>query len=447
MRNQPAPEPHRGLVPASVLLFVLAALCVVRSLLPEDFVVDAWDPGGAQFAAFYLTLLGVGVLQENDNARRFVCFASTPWLLLAGALVLTGGFHDRLFGVALVALAGGLVGLLFGRRPKAARVAVSLAVGAVGAALVFPLEIALARAPRAEASRALAEWTASDRDYARDDIGVRLSAPEGWVVLRSSSPYVPADPSTAVALYHGRTETRAVVRVEPDPQAGTLDEYLDAFAEHWSSREPDLGVEGRGSVALGAVKARRIDVSWVRDEVEHVGHVVAWRDASRTLALQTWHAASAAGAVEAIDRLQQSLSLSLPVSARIESTAGAASAEMPQMTRRALELLVARRPEADLPTLFRQGLAAASIGFQRLGPDQARDMGEINRALYGGMPAAEAAWMEDYVRRVRAAEATTPEEDARAMRAMAAAARRLSEPSRARLRAILENAVAAAVQG
>ena len=117
------------------------------------------------------------------------------------------------------------------------------------------------------------------------------------------------------------------------------------------------------------------------------------------------------------------------------------------MTRRALELLVARQPEADLPTLFRQGLAAASVGFQRLGPDQARDMGEINRALYGGMPAADAAWMEDYVRRVRAAQATRPEEDARAMRVMAAAAGRLPEPSRARLRAMLENAVTAAVQG
>ena len=447
MRNLPAPDSRRGLLPASVLLFTLAGLCVVRSLLPEGLVVDTWDPGGAQFAAFYLTLLGVGLLQQDDNARRFVCFASAPWLLLAVALVLTGGWGDRLFGLALFAFAGGLVGMLMGRGPSATRVAVSLAAGAAGAALLFPLEIALARAPREEARRALAEWSAAEKAYAREDIGVRLTAPEGWVILRPSSPYVPADPSTAVALVHAKTQARAVVRVEPDLQAGTLDEYLDAFAERWSSREPDLSVEGRGSLVLGPVKARRIDVAWVRDKVEYVGHAVAWRDASRTLALQTWHDAGAKTAGEEIDRLQEALSLSLPLSARIESSTGAAAAEMPQMTRRALELLIARQPEADLPTLFRQGLAAASVGFQRLGPDQARDMGEINRALYGGMPAADAAWMEDYVRRVRAAQATRPEEDARAMRVMAAAAGRLPEPSRARLRAILENAVTAAVQG
>ena len=147
------------------------------------------------------------------------------------------------------------------------------------------------------------------------------------------------------------------------------------------------------------------------------------------------------------ERLQGALSLSLPLSAQIERTTGAASAEMPQMTRHVIELLIARRPEADLPALFREGLSAVSIGFERLGRDQTRDMGDINRALYGGMPAADGAWMEGYVRRVRGAQPTGPEEDARAMRVMAAAVGRLPEPSRARLRTILEHAVTAAVEG
>jgi hypothetical protein len=120
---------------------------------------------------------------------------------------------------------------------------------------------------------------------------------------------------------------------------------------------------------------------------------------------------------------------------------------MPQMTRRAIELVVARRPDADAATLFREGLAAASVGFQRLDPAQVRDMGEINRALYAQMPAADSAWMEDYVRRVRAVQPTSADEDARAMRAMAAAVGRLPEAARARLRVILENAVASAYRG
>lgn len=447
MPSPPASEPRPGLMPAAALLFTLAALCVVRSWLPEEWVVEAWDPGAAQFSAFYLTLLGVGLVQASDSARRFACLACAPLLLLAAALVLSGGLYDRLFGLALAALGGGLVGLLFGRRPSAGRVTASLAAGAVGAALVFPLEIALARGPREEARRTLAVWAAAEKGYAEDDIGVRLTAPEGWVVLRPASPYVPVDPATVVALLHGETQARAVLRVEPELQAGTLDQYLDGFAERWGSREPDLRIEGRGSVALGSVKARRVDVAWTRDEVGYAGRAIAWQDAGRTLVLAIWHKASAAGADEQIDRLQGALSLSLPLSAQIARTAGAASAEMPQMTGHAIELVIARRPEADLPTLFRDSLAAMSLGFERLGPDQARDMGEINRALYSGMPADDSAWMEDYVRRVRTAQPTGPEENARAMRVMAAAVRRLPEPSRARLRTILEHAVAAAVRG
>jgi hypothetical protein len=447
MSSLPASEPRRGLLPAAVLLFTLAALCVVRSWLPEDWVVEAWNPGATQFAALYLTLLGVGLVQASDNARRFVWLACVPLLLLAAALVVTGGRGDRLFGLALAALAGGLGGLLFGRRPSTGRVTASLAAGAVGVALVFPMEIALARAPREEARRALAEWTAAEKRSVRDDIGVRLSAPEGWVVLRPASPYVPADPDTVVALLHEKTQARAILRVEPQPQAGTLDEYLDGFAEGWGSREKDLRVEGRGGVALGPVNARRIDVAWTRDGVHYAGRAVAWRDDTRTLVLAAWQEAAAADSTEEIDRLQGALALSLPLSAQVARTIGAASAELPQMTRHAIELLIARRPEADLPALFRDGLAVVSVGFARLGPEQVRDMGEINRVLYGAMPAADGAWMEGYVGRVRGAQPTRPEEDARAMRAMAAAVGRLPEPSRARLRTILEQAVAAAVQG
>ena len=73
-------------------------------------------------------------------------------------------------------------------------------------------------------------------------------------------------------------------------------------------------------------------------------------------------------------------------------------------------------------------------------------MTQINRALYGGMPAADAAWMEDYLRRVRGGLPTFPEEDARGMRAMAAAVSRLPEASRERLRTILEHAITVALR-
>lgn len=448
---RPAGEPgrRRGLVPAAILVFTFAGLCVVRSQLPADFVVDTWDRGGVEFAAFYLTLLGVGLLQSSDNARRFVCFVAVPMALLAMALVFTGEAPDRLVGLALLALAVGMFVLLIGRDASPARTAAGMLIAGVGTAAFFPAEIALARAPRAEARRRIAEWRELDPSFARDDVGVRLRASEGWVVLRRGSPFVPVDASELVALVHEPTNARAVISVDPELHPGeTLDAALDRLVERWRRREPDLEEGPRSSVEFGAIGGRSVDVEWTADEKGWAGQAVAWQDASRTLFLASWYESDAqAAALPAVATLEAALSLSRPLAARIATNVGVAAREIPQLTPRALELLVARRPEADAPGLFREGLVALSIGFGGLDRATARDMGAINGALYGHMSPADSAFMEDYVRRVRGAEATTPEEDARAMRAMAAAVNRLPEDSRARLRTILEHAVVAALRG
>lgn len=479
MARPPAIERRPGLLPAAVLLFVIAGLCLVRSVLPEELVVDAWDPGGAQFLAFYLTLLGVGLVQSSDNARRFVWFASVPTLLLAIALIATGVGLDRLFGVALGALAAGLILMLFGPHASAGRVGVGLVLAATGAAAVFPMEITLARSAREEERRRLTEWRAADQTLTRPDLGVRFIDLEGWVVLRPGSPYVPPDATAVVAMVHERSGARAVLKVDPDLRASdTPDAAVERLVSAWRSREPGLELEherakGQESgeeqeagqdadqeadqeqeaeaprvVALGEVAGRRVDVSWERDKVAHNGLALAWLDASRALALVAWYETRNAGAAAAeVERMVASLAVTRPLLARIAAAAETAAPQMPQLTRRTIELVVARRPDADTATLFREGLAAASVGFQRLDPAHVRDMGEINRALYARMPAADSAWMEDYVRRVRAAQRTSADEDARAMRAMAAAVERLPEDSQARLRVILENAVSSAYGG
>jgi len=448
-RTPAGPQRRRGLFPAAVLMFALAALCVVRSLLPADFVVDTWDRGGAQFAAFYLTLLGVGLAQSSDGARRFLCFAALPTALLAVALLLTGGSLDRLMGLVLLALSVGLLVLLFGRDASPARAMAGALIAGVGTLAFFPVEIALARAPREEARRRIAEWRAADAAYARDDVGVRLQAPAGWVVLRQGSPFVPPDTSELVALVHGPTEARAVITVDPDLHPGeTLDAALDRLVERWQRREPELEAGPHGDVQLGSIPGRSVDVEWASEDKAWAGQAIAWQDASRTLFLAAWYDADAqADALPALASLQAALQLSRPLTARIATSVGSAGREIPQLTPRALELLVARRPEADSPGLFREGIVATSIGFGGLDRATARDMGAINGALYAHMSSADSAFMEDYVRRVRQAEATTPAEDARAMRAMAAAVRQLPEASRAQLRAILEGAIVSALKG
>ena len=431
------------------MLFAFAALTLVRSLLPEDLVVNTWERGSAQFGAFYLTLLGVGLLQANDNARRFVCFVALPTALVAALIILTGEGRDRPVGLALLALSVGLFVLLIGHGASAARATAGAVVASLGVAIFFPAEIAYARAPREEARRRIAEWREADSAYARADLGVRLQAPEGWVVLRKGSPFVPADASEVVALVHEPSDARAVISVDPDLHPGEkVDAALDRLLERWRRREPELAEAGRSAIELGTLTGSRADVAWKVENEGFAGQAVAWQDASRTLYLAAWYeTGKQAAALPAVASLTAALALSKPLTARIAATVGVAAREMPQLTPRAIELLVARRPEAEPPALFREGIAAISIGFGGLDRETARDMGEINTALYGQMPAADSAWMEDYVRRVRAAQATTPDEDARAMRAMAASVNRLPETSRAHLRTILEAAVASALRG
>ena len=432
-----------------MILLTLSGLCIVRALLPADLVVDEWDTGAAQFAAFYLTLLGVGLLQADEAARRFVCVAAAPAALLGVAILVTGAGYERAAGGALVAFAGGLFLALLGREASTGRAAAGVVLAAAGSLLFFPAEIAAARAPREEARRRLAEWKAAEPSFERKDVGVRVAPPEGWVVLRPGSPFVPPDSSDLVALLHDASGTRAVVRLDTELRGGeSLDDALDRHLGLWRAREPELENGARADLRLGDVPARRVFVKWKREKVAWAGHLVAWKDASRTLVLATWYeAARLESALPEAEKAIAALAVSRPLAARIAAAAATAAGQMPQMTPATVELLVARRPEADAPSLFREGLATASLGFERLERDQVRDMGEINNVLYGRMSAADRVWMADYVRRVRSAQPTTPEEDARAMRAMAAAVGQLPEASRERLRAILHNAVAAALHG
>ena len=130
-------------------------------------------------------------------------------------------------------------------------------VAALGVSGFFPAEIAYARAPREEARRRIAEWREADSAYGRADLGVRLQAPEGWVVLRKGSPFVPADASEIVALVHEPSDARAVISVDPDLHPGEkIDAALDRLVERWRRREPELVEAGRSTIELGTARRK-----------------------------------------------------------------------------------------------------------------------------------------------------------------------------------------------
>ena len=248
---------------------------------------------------------------------------------------------------------------------------------------------------------------------------MRVAAPEGWIVLRPGSPYVPVDSAELVALLHDATQARAVVALDPDLHPGeTLDRALDRFVERWRTRVPDLVAGARSAVPLGSVPGRRVEVTWKHeDEPTWFGQAVAWPDASRTLFFAAWYPTGAAEkAVPEVESLTAALSVLRPLSARIAATTVKAASELPQMTPHAIEILVARRPRSGPAHALPRGArrrehrvpAARPRAYPRHGRDQPRPLrpdARRRQQLDGGLRQARPVRPADQPGRGRARDA------------------------------------------
>jgi hypothetical protein len=435
---------------AAATLFVVGAGTIVLPRMPQSWTNASYDADQAGFSALYVSLLGIGLLQGSDAARRFVLLVSLLAVPLGALLLFAPQPGVGWFGTTLALLALGLIGLLFRPPASAARAAAFGILAVIAAAAFVPAEILLARAPREAARRQLAEWTAPEARFEDRDLGVSLEPPAEWAILKRGNPYV-AIPDPTLALAHWELSARAALELERDVRdVVALRTYEERYLERRSEHQPTLISEPGLETTVGDVPARRLSLTWTDDDVEYWGQVVLWRDQSRFFVWTTWCPAEDAEARSAIESLEKGLTITQPLAKAAAAAVMVISAEMPEFSKQTVEALLRHRETlaGSPPALtFREALYAASRGLQLVPREQVSDLAEVNGALYQLLPPAERARLSNYMDRVRAFDATvTAEDDEWAMRAVRGAFERLAEAKRTRLREILDTSALAALR-
>ena len=296
---------------------------------------------------------------------------------------------------------------------------------------------------------AIKEWASNDRRFADPGLGVTIQAPEGWVILRKGNPFVLVS-NTLVPLAHPKTGGFAVLTLEAAPRRAGVDEALDALLDSRRATSPGIAEEGRGDATVSGLPARRASASWSADGTRQRAVMTAWQDAWNHFALTGWCLESVAGDFDqAFQGLQKGISATPVITTRIQQALPRVVEEVPQLTPAAAEMLVrAVLSRGGSPeSVGQEAFYAAHKGRVALTIEEAKEMGKIlNDLVYKPIPKEQRPQLAAFLERVNAGRSSQPEED-RAMREqIKAGVLALSEADRARLQALWEKTVEAAVK-
>jgi hypothetical protein len=428
---------------ASVLLFVLALGAGFAVFWPDrvrpDLDGTPWVQVGLGLGALALALLPRWDLARK--AVRVVCLlgagAAFP---LAGVFVAKGMRGEALLVLASAwLLAAGLVAFL---GPALSRLASAASL------LLVLLGIAgLVRYAAAEPSSvpALAQWASGERKVTNDEIGLTLTAPAGWTVLKPANTLVPVPASGRATLAQPRVGGYAFLLVEPAP-AGVLqiEHYLDHVVAQRRGSASAFDEEWRRDGRLGQVESRRASLRRVSAEGRFVERAVVARDGDRYFALVAWVPESAGGrALEEIDALEAAVTLSGVRDAGRRAAVQQANLELPHLSVGAIQRLVESGGPGTPAELFRRSVAASARGLSSLGPAGSQELQALTTAALALLPKKERAQLVDYLGRAGAGQPTHPEEDEPMRVLMKAAASHLGTAQRTRMGELNEAAIGA----
>lgn len=339
-------------------------------------------------------------------------------------------------------------------RPAAARAKgrpLGLILG-VAAALVVMVGavVFLLLAPGMEKKRT-GERTLADalpeRRFVDEATGLSLDLPPGWVLLKPESTLFMA-PQARARLAHPETGGFAALLVESLPPGTTdLDAFVDRAVEARRALVSGHREIGRATHAVEGRPARRLQAAWTEGGAEQAATILATQDAWVYYALAAWVPAKGEpGGKAAVDALLGALQLKGVLEARVKAAADALQAELPELSRPSLELILRDRLGGGAPPeeAGDAALRAASQGVPALSADEARELQAIYAQVYDPMQEADRQRLADWQRAVRTSRPVAPEE-ALALRVLLRdAVTALPEESRVRLQTLNEKAIAAA---
>jgi hypothetical protein len=329
------------------------------------------------------------------------------------------------------------------RLPLGRYAAYALAVLAIAGALLYTSAWWYPRLFDSAEVRRVRAATTSERRYADDTLGLKMSLPRGWSILRKDHGFFTPMSSARLALAEPSAAAFGFLAVET-PARGypTLDVFLDRVLEERRRAEPLLNPLRREDVPGGA---RRL-VATRRSGDETVESVLTvWKDGWTYYALVVWGPAEHAG--KAAEDLRAGITMQGHMAARLRQAIETVTAEVPLLTPAAAEMLMGQSQAQVLEPAeaFRRTYLLAGRGLAALSPAEQREVGALSSDLYARVAGPDRARLGPYLERVRAGRPTDPALDQQMSRAVKAAMLKLPAARRQRLQALFEKAIAVAV--
>lgn len=286
--------------------------------------------------------------------------------------------------------------------------------------------------------------TLPDRRLSDDTLGLRLTLPPGWSLLKDDHGFFSV-PETALFPMAAPAAGAFGFLAAETPARGfaSLDAHVEHVLEARRRAEPSLRAVRQEPASGGAVRvfATR-DVG--ESTVEEVTTV--WKDGWTYYALVVWAPAPGGRAAELAEALRAGVTTAGPMGARLREAVAAVTAEVPLLTPAAAETLMGQSQAQLLEPAeaFRRTYLLAGKGLPALDPAEQKEMGALSTEMYGKLPGAQRTRLGAYLGRVRSGRPTDADEDREMSALVKDAAARLPAPRRARLQALFEKAIAAA---
>jgi hypothetical protein len=275
--------------------------------------------------------------------------------------------------------------------PPPTRTLLLLAGGAVIVVVLLSGLLALLRPALARRSEiaAIKRHAIADRRVGDARLGFVIDLPPGWVALRDDNPYV-VTRGARLSVSYPALDAFGAAQAAPHPELmGDLDRHIDALLQDWVPSRPTIREVGRSDVQLGRGQGRAVRTSWEDGLDRFQGAAAVWVDGYEHYWLEAWAPASAGEEFfAAFVELVRAIAPSGALAARVDEAADRLSAEVPELSKEALRLLIGERMsrEEGLSGVPIDAIRAVNKGLDGLSAAEAREMGEIYQQIWAPVP-------------------------------------------------------------
>jgi len=331
--------------------------------------------------------------------------------------------------------------------PPVDRTRVLLAAGGIALVLLLVLGMLALLRPFLAQRRAIAEvrrYALADRRATDAPSGLTIELPGGWFALKSENPYV-VRPGSRLGLAQPAAGVFGAVSVAVKPaMMDDLDAHLTELLQERLGRQPSQKEGGRSDVQLGKGRGRMVRTTYEEDLVPMQGATVAWADGYTLFALEAWAAADKGDRFQGeLETLCRGMLPSGATAAHVDEAVERLAAEVPELSRDALRLLVAERlaQERGVDDVPSAALRAVSRGLDALGAEEANEMRGIYQLIWAPVPEEQRVRLAGLLNEVKAGRPVAPADRQALREAVRAGVNALPEEQRARLQELSGRAV------